>query len=32
MYKVYNSSSMHYDYKIQILTWTYMWKLVLIIK
>ena len=32
MYKVYNNSSMHHNYKIQILTWTYMWKLVLIIK
>ena len=25
-YKVYNNSSMHHDYKIQILTWTYVWK------
>ena len=31
-YKVYNNSSMHHDYKIQILTWTYVLKRVLIIK
>ena len=26
-YKFYNNSSMHHGYKIQILTWTYVWKL-----